>query len=164
VPRIGEDNLHLPIAPLLAPLAQGEHHRQQAFTLWRERVNHPPSVLRIRGAREDASGDELRQAIRQDVAGDPEATLEFLEMLEPVERSAQDQERPFLADQLDRRGKRARQGGFLERVEVRGQRISRHKPFSPQANLIKAHKFAKKQLPSETDMLFSSKSQLLKGE
>ena len=58
----------------------------------------------VRRPLEDAAGDHLRQPVGQDVAGDPEAGLEFLEMLEAVECAAKDQERPFLADQLDRGG------------------------------------------------------------
>ena len=68
-------------------------------------------------ALEDAAGDQLGQPVGQDVAGDSQPGLEFLEMLEAVERAAEDQERPFLADQLDRRRNRAVQRRFPERVD-----------------------------------------------
>ena len=70
-------------------------------------------------------------------------------MMKAVERAAKDQERPFLADQLDRGRNRARQSRLLERVEVRA---SAYQPafVSPLPNLIKAQDGSKKQLRCET--------------
>jgi hypothetical protein len=53
------------------------------------------------------------------------------------------------------RRQRARQRRFLEPIDMRRQRVSRHKPFSPLLNLIKAHKSFKKQLRCETDVAIS---------
>ena len=58
------------------------------------------------GSLQDSAGHHLRKPVGEDVAGNSEPCLEFLEMLEAVERAAKDQERPFLADQLDDRRKR----------------------------------------------------------
>src|SRR6185312_4539740 len=101
-------------------------------------VDHPPAVIRVGSPLEDPSPDQLCQSIRQNVASDPEAGLELLEMLEAVECAAKDQERPFLADQLDCGRNRARQSSLPERVQMSRQRIARHRPFSPQSNLFKA--------------------------
>ena len=62
--------------------------------------------------------NQLAEPVGQDVAGNPEARLELLEMLEAVERAAKDEERPFLADQLDRGGNRATQRCLAERLDV----------------------------------------------
>src|SRR5689334_1771425 len=97
VPCIGKHHVHLAVAPLLAPLPQREDDRQQSLPLRAERIDHAPSIPWIGGPLQDAAGDELRQSVRQDVAGNAEPSLELLEMLEAVERAAQDQERPFLA-------------------------------------------------------------------
>ena len=58
-------------------------------------------------ARHDAMIDQLRQPVREDVAGDPELLLELLEMMDPVERGAKDHERPPLAHRLQRERQRA---------------------------------------------------------
>ena len=47
----------------------------------------------------------------------PRPRLEFLEMVELVEGAADDQERPFLADQLDCRGQRASQCLLAEFID-----------------------------------------------
>ena len=72
----------------------------------------------IRRALEDPARDKLGQAIGEDVPRHSKACLELFEMLEPVECSAKDEERPFLADNLDRRRNWARQRGFLEGVNL----------------------------------------------
>ena len=51
--------------------------------------------------------DQPRQPVGQDVARDAEFGLEFLEMVQAVERRAQDHERPALAHRLERRGQAA---------------------------------------------------------
>ncbi|NUR10226.1 MAG: hypothetical protein HOQ20_00035, partial [Bradyrhizobium sp.] len=82
-----------------------------------------------------------------------EPGLKFFEVLETVERAAENEKRPFLADHFDGCGDRTGQSSLFELVEVRRQRVCRHKPFSPLSNLIKAHIRSKKQLPSETDYI-----------
>jgi hypothetical protein len=59
-------------------------------------------TLRIGIAAEDAVLDQTTEPIGQDVAGDTEVGLEFLEMPEAVEGAAQDQERPALPHNLKR--------------------------------------------------------------
>ena len=44
---------------------------------------------------------------------------------------------PQIADHLDGRWQRTRQRRFTECVEMRGQRVTRHQPFSPQPNSSK---------------------------
>jgi hypothetical protein len=51
--------------------------------------------------------------------------LELLEMLEAVECAAKDEEGPFLADQVDRRRKRARERGLPEPVDMGRDSICR---------------------------------------
>jgi hypothetical protein len=67
-------------------------------------------------------------------------------MLEPVECTAKDEERPFFPNELDGGWNWAGQCRFLEPVDMRRQRISRHKPFSPLLNLIKAQNGSNEQL------------------
>jgi hypothetical protein len=45
--------------------------------------------------------DQPAEPVGQDIAGDSEVGLEFLEMPEAVESAAQDQERPPLPDHLE---------------------------------------------------------------
>jgi hypothetical protein len=68
---------------------------------------------------QNAALDQLAEAIGQDIAGNAETGLELLEMLEPVEGAAQDQEGPFLTDQLYRRRQWAAERGCLESFNVR---------------------------------------------
>ena len=119
VEAVGQHHRRRPVAPFLAPLAKRQHHRQQRLALVGQRVDHLALVGRIGRPLEDPAGDELAEPVGEDVAGNPEPGLEFLEMLEAVERAAQDQERPFLADQLDRAGQRAVQRRLAERIDVR---------------------------------------------
>jgi len=74
---------------------------------------------RIGRALEDSARDQLREPVGQDVAGDTQARLEFLEMLEAVERAAKDEECPLLADQLDCGGYGAAKRGFPEGIDIR---------------------------------------------
>jgi hypothetical protein len=74
-------------------------------------------------ALQDALPHQPRQAIGQDVAGDAQLGLEFLEMVQPVERAAQDQERPALAHRLQRR----RQAAILRQLAQRLSDRTTHK-------------------------------------
>ena len=141
----------LAVAPFLAPLAQRQHDRQQAFALGGQRIDDARAVGRDRARARGSRRRPSCQPVGEDVAGNAEPGLEFLEMLEAVERAAKDQERPFLADQLDRGGKRARQSRFPERVDAATSACQPASPFSPLPNLIKAQNGSKKQLRSETE-------------
>ena len=94
--------------PLVAPLAQRDEHRPQRLALVGEHV-----VVAARGPRR-SSGARARRAstsvssrVGQDVAGDAEPLLELLEAGDAEEGVAQDQQRPPLADHLERAGDRA---------------------------------------------------------
>ena len=105
------------MAPILTPLAQCQNHREQAFALLGQRIDHLAAVIGVRLALEYPAGDHLAQPVREDVAGNSEPRLELFEMLEAVKRAAKDQERPFLADQLDSMRQRAPERRRLERVD-----------------------------------------------
>ena len=136
---VGEQYVHFAIAPFFAPLAKSEDDREQPLSLSCERIDEAPLVAGVLGPLEDSAGDHLRQAIRQDVSGNAEASLEFLEMVKAVQCSAKDQESPFLADQFDRGRNRALQRRLLEPIDI----SSGHKPFSPLSNLMKAYNSSK---------------------
>jgi hypothetical protein len=69
-------------------------------------VGHPVLValgpLAVADALQDPLLDEAVQPVGEDVAGDPEALLELLEAAQAKEAVADDQERPGLADDLER--------------------------------------------------------------
>ena len=98
---VGKHDVSRSRSPVLAPLAEGQHDRHQRLALGRERIDDLAAVRRIQNALQDAALDQLGEAVGQDVAGDAEPGLEFLEMMKVVEGAADDQERPLFADQLD---------------------------------------------------------------
>ena len=75
----------------------------------------------------------FRSPIRQDVPGDPETCLELLEMLEAVERSAKNEEGPFLANEFDRRRQWARQRSLAKGLDARVFDQHRAKANAPYA-------------------------------
>ena len=107
VALVGEHDVLLAMAPILAPLAQRQHHRKQRLALGAERIDHLAPVIGVGAPLEDPAFDQFAEPVGQYVARDPEAGLELFEMLEAVEGAAEDQEGPFLADQFDRRRQRA---------------------------------------------------------
>ncbi len=151
----------LAIAPFLAPLAQRQHDRQQALALGRQRIDDPPLVRRVGRALEDPAGDQLGKPVRQDVAGDPQARLEFLEMLEAVEGAAKDQERPFFADQLDRR----RESGTTSAASLNAIDVRRaaYLPACAAHSPVESHQSTRRRKNScnlKLRLVFSCKSQL----
>ncbi len=108
VARIDEDRERRDTRlPPLAPLPQRDHRRQQRKPLFGQRIGDLAAIVGHPLAREDAVIDQPREPVGEDVARDPELGLELLEMVQPVERRAQDQERPALAHRLERRGQAA---------------------------------------------------------
>ena len=104
---VDQDDVGRPGSPILAPLPQREHDRMQGLALIGQRIDHFALVGGVRRAMEDAARDELAQTIGQDVAGNSKARLELFKMMQAVDRAAQNQEGPFLADQFNGGGKRA---------------------------------------------------------
>ena len=96
----------------LTPLAQREHGRQKIAALLGKPILHLAPIVAARGALEYAVIDEPAEAVRKDIAGDPELARELLEVHESVESRAQDQERPAFAHYFERRGQAAPHGGF----------------------------------------------------
>ena len=66
---------------------------------------------------QDSAGNELAQPVRQDVAGDPQPRLEFLEMVEVVEGAADDKEGPLFSDQFNSGRQRTPQRVLAERID-----------------------------------------------
>ena len=62
----------------------------------------------VGAAFEDAGVHEGGEAVREDVASDPEPALEVVEATDPEERLAEHQKRPALADDAEALGDRAR--------------------------------------------------------
>src|SRR3546814_13378048 len=71
-------------------------------------IAHLAPILGHHLARHDAMIAEPRQPVRQNVARDAELLLELLEMMDAVERGAQDHERPSLAHRYEREPQGAR--------------------------------------------------------
>ena len=63
--------------------------------------------LAVPGALEDAFLDQAVETVGEHVARDPQALLELVETAQPQERIADDQQRPALADDLQRARDRA---------------------------------------------------------
>src|SRR6185369_3267873 len=135
VAAVGQHDLHLAVAPFLAPLPQRQNHGKQALALRCQRIDYLPPVTRIRQTLEDSAGDQFGQPVGKYVARDAEARLEFLEMLEAIQRPAKDQESPFLADQLDRWRERTGKSGLLEGVDMRRNSVRRQLAVPPSVRL-----------------------------
>ena len=132
VAPVGEHDAHLAIAPFLAPLAQRQNDRQQRLRPWASANRSPLRLSAGSGVRSRIPPATIFvKTVGENVARDSESRLEFLEMLKAIERAAKDQERPFFADQLDRRRYRARQSRFLKPVDMRRQRVCRIGRFLP---------------------------------
>jgi hypothetical protein len=67
----------------------------------------PAGTLLVGYALEHAFLAQQLESIAEQVCGDPEAVLEFLEALYAEDRVAEDQKRPALPDHLQRAGDRA---------------------------------------------------------
>jgi len=65
-------------------------------------------VLLVRDPLEEPLLDQAVEALREDVAADPEVALEVLEALDAEEGVAQDERCPPVAQQVHRTGDRAR--------------------------------------------------------
>ena len=107
------------------PWPQSSPHWRSASTTGQQRLrpcrsaNRRPCGGRAGRARARESRPRPSCASRLDrmLRAIPSPAWNCFEMLKPVQRAAKDQERPFLADQLDRRRQRAAQRRRLERVD-----------------------------------------------
>ena len=91
----------------VAPLQQRDDDGPQVGALAGQPVFEALRAVLIALAAQDARVDEALKPCLQDVAGNPEAALELVEAMGAEECIAQDQERPALADELERAGDRA---------------------------------------------------------
>jgi hypothetical protein len=93
--------------PVVAPLAQRDHHREEPTAHRREDVVVPLAGLVVGAAFEDAGLHQRVEPAGQHVAGDAEAFTEVVEAGDAQEGVAQDEQGPPLADHLQRPGDRA---------------------------------------------------------
>src|SRR2546428_4223190 len=87
---------------VVAPLAKRGQRDVQVETLLRQLVLVPLRALAVEDPLEHALVDESVEPVRQHVAGDAEALLEFVEAVQTEQDVADDQQRPALADDLER--------------------------------------------------------------
>jgi len=92
---------------LVAPLHQRDEDRPEIDALAREPVLEALRTLLVARAPQDTLVDQALEPRLQDVARDPEVALEVVEAAGAEEGVAQDQQRPALADELERAGDRA---------------------------------------------------------
>src|SRR6266852_7451198 len=91
----------------VAPLAKRGQRDVEVETLLRQLVLVPLGALAVQDAFEHAFADQAVEPVGEDVAGDAEALLEFVEAVETQQDVANDQQRPALADNLERSRDRA---------------------------------------------------------
>src|SRR5712671_4413335 len=87
---------------LVAPLAQGGERDVEVEPFLRQLVLVPLRALAVEDALEHAFVDQPVEPVGQNVAGDSEALLEFVEAVQAEQDVADDQQRPALADNLER--------------------------------------------------------------
>src|SRR5215211_910073 len=92
---------------LVPPLPQTAEGDVEVAALGGESVLVAGRSLAVGDALEHALADEPVQPVGEDVAGDPQALLELVEAANPEEHVADDQQRPALADDLQRPRDRA---------------------------------------------------------
>jgi hypothetical protein len=92
---------------LVAPLSETGEGDVEVTPLSREPVLEPLRALAVAHLLQDALLHQAVQAVGENVTGDAEALLELVEAAEPEERVADNQQRPALADDLERPGDRA---------------------------------------------------------
>ena len=105
--------------PLVAPLADGRHHREQGAALVGEAVVVATAGLVVGDAGEHVVVDERVEPGGEHVASDAEALGEVVEAGDAEEGVAQDQQRPPLADHLERLGHRAVHVGERDLLHTR---------------------------------------------
>jgi hypothetical protein len=91
----------------VAPLQELDDDRPQVHALVRQPVLVAQGPLAVRDLREDVLGDEALEARGEHVASHAQVALQRVEAAHPEEHVAQHEERPALADQLQRASDRA---------------------------------------------------------
>src|SRR5581483_148561 len=86
----------------VSPLHECEQRYAEVAAFLGELVLVALGPLLVADAFEDSVVDELLEPVGEDVAGDAETLLELLETAPAEERVADDQQRPALADELER--------------------------------------------------------------
>ena len=94
----------------VAPLQQGHHDRPQIEALLGQPVLEARGALLVGHALEDALVDEAAEAVGEHVARDAEVALEVVEAAHAHERLAHDEDRPAVAEHLERRGRSSSSG------------------------------------------------------
>ena len=89
---------------LVAPVQQGDQGRPEVEALLGQEVLVAGRAFLVGAALEDALLDQPAEPGREDVAGDPERALDLAEAAVAVHHVADDQQRPALADHLERLG------------------------------------------------------------
>jgi hypothetical protein len=91
----------------VAPLHQGDQRDGELAPLLRQLVLETRRSLAVGGSLQDPFVDQPGEAVTEDVSRDTEALLELVEAPQPEEDVSHDQERPPLADELERARDRA---------------------------------------------------------
>jgi hypothetical protein len=91
----------------VSPLQQLHDDRPQVKALGGQPVLVAQGALLVRGLFEDFLGHEPLQARSEDVAGDPQVFAQGVKATDSEEHVAQHEQRPALADQLERARDRA---------------------------------------------------------
>lgn len=104
----------------IAPVHQRHEDRRQIAAGRREAILRAQRALLVRHLLENPVIHQSGQAIGEQVAGDAEVAVEVLETSDPPERVAQDQQRPTVADDIERRSDRTGLGGGIGRQRLLG--------------------------------------------
>ena len=88
--------------PLVAPLTDGGHHRPEVPTLVGQAVLVAQRTFGVRHLRQQTIGDEVVETAGEDVASDAQALLEVVEAAGAEARLTHDQQRPPVAERVDR--------------------------------------------------------------
>jgi hypothetical protein len=91
----------------VAPFHEHDQRGRELAALVGEGVSRPTGARLVGKPFEHAFVAKALEPAREDVGSDPEAVLELLEALRAEDCVAEDQERPALADDLQRSGDRA---------------------------------------------------------
>jgi hypothetical protein len=92
----------------VSELQQRDQHRIQILALCRKHVFEAGRMLLVRAPLDDFGVRQTLQARRQHVGRDVEARLELVEAPHAAKQVAQDQQRPPIADDVERARDRAR--------------------------------------------------------